>query len=338
MNASLKKRKRKSVLKILNDIDFYAKEIQDMLINKTYVPSPYKVKTIINGPNAKKRVLCKPKFYPDQIIHWALMMQLAPIIMKGMYEYNCGSIPERGIAHGKRAIEKWLQTDKVGTKWCFKADIRQYYPSVDTYLLKEKFKYKIKDNDCLWLINTIIDSSPGLPIGNYSSPWFGNFFLQDLDHYIKEDLGIKYYVRYVDDIVLLGSNKKKLHKAKRAIDEYLKLQNLQLKDDWQVFKTEDRPIDFLGFKFYPDRTTLRRSLSLRLKRRINKISKKEKLSFKDASAILSYWGWVKDTDSFMYCQKYIFSKVSIDEARKVVREHAKNGWGQTNSVCWDASF
>ena len=70
------------------------------------------------------------------------------------------------------------------------------------------FRRQIKDQDCLWLIDAIIDAVRGLPIGNYTSQWFANFFLQGLDHFIKEKLGVKYYIRYVDDLVLLGSNKR----------------------------------------------------------------------------------------------------------------------------------
>ena len=135
--------------------------------------------------------------------------------------------------------------------------------------------------------------------------WFANYYLQDLDHYIKEELKVKYYIRYMDDMVLFSNNKKELRKCKYAIDEFLAREHLRIKENWQLFKTDSRPIDFLGYRFYRGYTTLRRSNFLRIKRRIKKISKKEELNFKDACAIMSYNGWIIHSDSYNYTQKYL---------------------------------
>ena len=323
MKASLGKRERKYVKKILKNIDHYAKELSVMLKEKKYEPSPYTIKTIIDGSSGKERTIYKPKFYPDQCIHWALMLQLQPIFMKGMYGYTCGSVPNRGTSLGQKKIRQWLDNDYKGTKYCLKLDVKKFYPSINNEVLKGKFRHIIKDKDCLWLIDQIIDSNDGLPIGNYTSQWFSNFFLQDLDHLIKEKLGVKYYIRYVDDLVMLGSNKRKLHKVRLAIAEYLKTIDLQLKDNWQVFKVSKRPIDFLGFKFYYGKTILRKKTALRIRRRINKISKKQELNYKDACAVISYWGWIKRSNSYNLYNKYVKEKVSLRKARKVVSMHGK---------------
>jgi RNA-directed DNA polymerase len=322
-NSSLGKRKQKRVKMILDNEECYAKEIQDMLLKKQYIPSPYAIKTVQDGSSGKIRTVYKPRFYPDQIIHWSLMLQLQPIMMKGMYEYNCGSVPGRGTSYGQNTLRKWLDTDYKNTKYCLKMDVSKFYPSVDNDILKEMFRRKIKDKDCLWLIDSIIDSSQGLPIGNYTSQWFANFFLQGLDHYIKEKLGVKYYVRYVDDLVLLGSNKKKLHKARKHISEYLQTIGLTLKSDWQVFKVNDRAIDFLGFRFFRNKTILRKRNALRIKRRIKKISKKNYLNYKDACAVISYWGWIKRSDSYNFYHKYVRPIISVGYAKKVVSNYAK---------------
>lgn len=322
-NSSLGKRKQKRVKAILDNEEYYARKIQDMLLKKQYVPSPYAIKIVQDGSSGKIRTIYKPRFYPDQIIHWALMLQLQPIMMKGMYEYNCGSVPGRGTSYGQNTLRKWLDTDYKNTKYCLKMDVSKFYPSVDNDILKEMFRRKIKDKDCLWLIDSIIDSSQGLPIGNYTSQWFANFFLQGLDHYIKEKLGVKYYVRYVDDLVLLGSNKKKLHKAREAISDYLNNINLSLKGDWQVFKVNSRAIDFLGFRFYRNKTILRKRNALRIRRRMRKIQKKDVLTSKDACAVISYWGWIKRSDSYNFYHKYVKPIVSVGYAKKVVSNYAK---------------
>ena len=88
------------------------------------------------------------------------------------------------------------------------------------------------------LINAIIDSHQGLPIGNYTSQWFANFFLQGLDHFIKEQLHVKYYIRYVDDLVLLGSNKRNLHKVRELVQNYLEGHLLKLKKELASFQSK----------------------------------------------------------------------------------------------------
>ena len=323
MKSSLGKRKQKRVKEIAEKIDLYAENIKQLLINKTYIPSPYVIKVIQDGASKKARTIHKPRYYPDQIIHWALMLQLQPMILKGMYKYNCGSIPGRGTSLGQKALRKWLDNDYKNTKYCLKMDISKFYPSINNHLLKDAFRRKIKDKDCLWLIDTIIDSSQGLPIGNYTSQWFSNFFLQGLDHYIKEKLGVKYYIRYVDDLVLLGRNKKKLHTARREIAEYLTKIGLQLKNNWQVFKVNCRDIDFLGFRFFRNKTILRKRNALRIRRRYKKISKKKTLNYVDACAVISYWGWIKHSNSYNFYNKHVKSVVSIKAAKKVVSRYAK---------------
>ena len=277
LNASKGKKNRKSVIKILDDMNFYVNEIYDMLINKNYKPSPYIKMLIHDGVRKKERIIYKPQFYPDQIIHWALMQQIQPIIERGLYDYTCASIPERGIHYGAKYIKKILVKDRKNTKYALKLDVKKFYPSIDKDIMKRKFLRTIKDRDTLDLIDKIIDSSEnGLPIGNYTSQWFANFYLQNLDHYIKEELKVPYYLRYMDDMILFYRNKKELRKIKEKVEEYLKKEKLKLKENWQLFKVDSRPVDFIGYRFYRGYTTLRRGNFLRIKRRAKRIYKKKK--------------------------------------------------------------
>jgi RNA-directed DNA polymerase len=331
MKSSLGKREQRRVKRAIDNIDHYAKQVQDLLLNKRYVPAPHIEKPVLDGSSGKTRAICKPKYYPDQIVHWALVLQLRPIIMRGMYEYNCGSVPGRGTSYGQKALRRWLDRDYKGTKYCLKMDISKFYPSIDNETLKAMFRRKIKDRDCFWLIDTIIDAGHGLPIGYYTSQWFSNLYLEGLDHYIKEKLGIKYYIRYVDDLVLLGGNKKRLHAARKEIAEYLASIGLRLKGDWQVFKVNDRAIDFLGLRFFRNKTILRKRNALRIRRRMSKIRKKRHMSRRDACAVVSYWGWIKRSDSFRFYHKYVKPVTTISKARRVVSNYAR----QTDSVCGD---
>lgn len=323
-NASKRKKSRKAVKHVVDNIDYYALKLQKMLIDKTYNPCNYIEETIKDNSSGKERVIFKPRFYPDQCVHWALMQIIQPVLAKGMYEYSCGSIPNRGIHYGRKAIKKWVKNDIKNTKYILQIDITKFYPSVDHNIMKKMLRTKFKDRDLLWLLDSIISSvDNGLPIGNYTSQWFANFYLQGFDHFIKEKLGVEYYMRYMDDCVLFGSNKKKLHKARREMVKYLEDIGLEMKDNWQVFRVDKRPLDFLGFKFYRTHITMRKRNSLRIKRRAKKISKKDKLNFKDSSAMLSYMGWLKYSNSYNYYNKNIKPYVNVRDMKGVVRNESR---------------
>lgn len=315
----------------------YVEYIMLLLRTKTYVPSPYVVCTINDGISKKQRVIHKPKLYPDLVIQWALMRVIEPIIMRGAYYWSCGSIPGKGIHHGVQGMKRWLRQDPEETKYCLKLDVRKYYPSIDNQILKGQFRRVIKDDDTLWLIDTIIDSNEqGLPIGNYTSQWWSNFYLQPLDHFIKEGIYIKgrggkllhfsapYYCRYVDDLVIFGSNKKQLHAARRQIFEFLEQElHLQVKGNWQLFKTDSRGVDFLGYRFFHDHTILRKRNALRIARRARKTARQKRPSVLNAQAMVSYYGALKHCDSHNFIEKHIKPYVNIGQLRKVISDASK---------------
>ena len=119
--------------------------------------------------------------------------------------------------------------------------------------------------------------------------------------------------------MLYSRNKKELHKVKLAIDEFLKKEHLIIKENWQLFKTDSRPLDFLGYRFYRGYTTLRRSNFLRIKRRIKKIYKKGNINKTDAGAVVSYYGWIKYANSYNYKQKYIKPYIDIKKCKGVIK-------------------
>lgn len=142
INAARGKKSRRTVAYVLENQDKAAGLIRDMLINKTYKPKPYRTFVIKDGPRQKERTIFCPAYYPDQIIHWALMQALQPVIMKGMYEFCCGSIPGRGVHYGKRYLEKWLRKDRKHTKYCLKLDIKKLW----RYFLTIRSSYTKREN------------------------------------------------------------------------------------------------------------------------------------------------------------------------------------------------
>lgn len=295
-NASRGKTRKRSVKKILDNEEYYVNGIHKMLKNKTFMPSKYLESTIVDGLTKKQRVIHKPKFYPDQIVHWALILKIKDLLMRGMYKWSCASIPNRGTHYAKDRTQKWLREDKKGTKWCLKLDIKKYYPNINKELLKTKFERIIKCRDTLNLINLIIDShDKGLPIGNYTSQWFANFNLQDVDHYVKETLKIPYYIRYMDDLVLLHRNKKELRKAFNSLSEMLNSMGLEIKGNYQLFNIDKRSLDFVGFVMNHNKTFIRKRITKRARRKALRFPKN--MNLKEAHALISYYGWYLHSDS-----------------------------------------
>lgn len=279
-----------------------------MLINKTYIPSELTTFKRRDGLSNKERLISRTKFYPDQIIHHALIQVISPIIKRGMYKYCCANIPKRGPVYAKRACEKFIRNDPINTKYCLKMDVKQFYPSIRLDVLKTKLRRVIKDNETLWLLDSIIDSgNGGLPIGSYTSQWLANFYLQDLDHFIKEKCQAKYLIRYADDIVVLGPNKRKLRKIKYKITSFFEL---KIKDNWRVFEiTNSQCLDFVGYKMYREKTAIRKRIFRRLRRVMLKIKYQIdnhiKVITKLVRSFFAYYGYVKNSDSYFIQHTYL---------------------------------
>lgn len=327
------KRKRRDVMRTLQQIDRYTEIIYQMLLNESYVQKLPKESLIDEGTKHKQRVIRKVRFF-DQIIHHIADDACKEVFTHGMYVHCCGSVPGRGIHHAKRYVERWIRTDCKNTKYCVQMDIHHYFESVDHEILKAKLKKRIADRRMLKLLESIIDGGgEGLPLGFAPSQPFANFMLQDLDHFIKEQLHVKYYVRYMDDMVIFGRNKKELHRARAAIAEYLQTSlNLQMKGNYQLFrmaytdrqgKERGKALDFMGFRFYRDRTVLRKSLMHRITRTAARIGRKNHPTAYDAARMLSYMGWVSHSDTYGMYERWIKPKVSVKQLKKIASKSGK---------------
>ena len=246
-----------AIQKIDKNPDYYLYQIQDMLKNKTYKVSPYKKSIIVD--KGKERELMKLPYFPDRIIQWAIMLQLEPMFVKHFCNHSCASIKNAGINKATTLTRKYLK-DTEGSQYCLKIDIKKFYPSIDQSILKQLLAKKIKDKNTLWLLYIIIDScDKGIPIGSYLSQYLSNYYLSFFDHWCKEILGIKYIIRYMDDIVIIASNKELLHFYFKQISYYLcNYLNLILKSNYQIFPVDKRGIDFVGFRHFHNRVILRK--------------------------------------------------------------------------------
>lgn len=294
------KRARKGKLKkkdvqshILNENDNLI-DLHYLLLNKEYTTSKYKVYTIFDG---KEREIYKLPYYPDRICHHAIMNILEPILVSLFTKDTYSSIKGRGIHKTLKNIKNSLK-DKENTQYCLKIDIRKFYPNINHDILKNILRKKFKDKDLLWLLDNIIDSTSGVPIGNYLSQYFANIYLTYFDHWIKENKRIKYYFRYCDDIVIFSKDKESLHILLRDIIEYLKHNlKLELKQNYQIFPINKRGLDFIGYKFYHTHILLRKSIKLRF---INMIKYNNNIKSR-----ASYNGWLSWCNSINLQRKYI---------------------------------
>lgn len=259
--------------------------LRDMLLNKTYTTSPYEVFKIYEQ---KERDVYRLPYYPDRITHHAIMNVLEPVFVSTFTADTYSCIKGRGIHAAARSVRKALK-DVKGTQYCLKLDIRKFYPSIDHHILKTLLRRKIKDNDLLWLLDGIIDSAPGVPIGNYLSQYFANFYLTYFDHWLKEEKQLRYYYRYADDIVILAGEKAMLHQTLSDIRGYLDTLKLSIKSNYQVYPVAARGIDFVGYRFYHTHVLLRKSIKQRFARAIARGASQQTLA--------AYKGWTKHCDS-----------------------------------------
>lgn len=306
---------------------YYLKELQRRLKSKTYQTSDYKV--FIKNDDGKQREIYKLPYFPDRIAQWAILLVVEPILKNKLILDTYSAIPGRGIHLGLQRLHRHMK-DRAGTKYCLKMDVKKYYPSINHKILKQIYRKIFKDPNLLWLLDEIIDSTEGntgIPIGNYLSQWSGNIYLAYFDHWMKEEIKCNYYHRYMDDIVILHHNKNFLHKLKRKVDDYLK-ENLKLriKDNWQVFPTYKRGIDFLGYRSFGDYTLLRKSTAKKFKRKMRKIWDKVKLTDHDYMSINSYLGWVKWANCYNLLQKY------INPLKNKIKEYERRNGIETSTV------
>lgn len=296
-NARKGKAHYREVRMIDEDPRRYAMSIRNMLIAHEYRTSPYTV--FRRTERGKEREIAVLPYYPDRIVQWAIMQVLEPIWTRTLIHQTYSSIKGRGVHQGLKHVQRALR-DEEGTRYCLKMDIRKFYPSIDREIMKRTLRHKLKDPGLLTLLDEIVDSAPGetgVPIGNYLSQFFGNLYLSSMDHWLKEVKRARYYFRYCDDLVILGSDKAELHELRREVETYLNDRlKLELKGNWQVFPTRVRGIDFLGYRFFGTHTILRESTAKRMKRRMREISERGLWDEHARSTVASYRGWLQWCD------------------------------------------
>ncbi|MFN0214046.1 MAG: reverse transcriptase domain-containing protein [Saprospiraceae bacterium] len=258
--------------------------LQRELSSKTWKPGGYR-SFIVRDP--KERLISAAPF-ADRVVHHALCNVIEPIFDKIFIADTFANRLGKGT---HLAIERYQQYARR-YPFVLKCDIRKFFPSLDHLVLKQEIRRKIKCPDTLWLCDTILDGSNpqeehtvyfpgddlfapfarkrGLPIGNLTSQFWANVYLNRFDHFVKEVLHVPGYIRYVDDFVLFGQSRDQLWQWKAEIEQYLaRLRLLLHPDKTQVYHCDDG-VPFLGFRVWPSHRVVKKDKVKRYRRFLKK--------------------------------------------------------------------
>lgn len=282
--------------------------IRRSLLEKTFHTSTYHEK-IVHEP--KKRTIYVLPFSPDRIVQHALMNPLIPIWEKLFIRDSYACIDGRGVHAGSARTMEFVRHNA----YCLKCDISKFYPSVDHEVLMRIIRQKVKCKDTLWLIEDIVYSYPGgknVPIGNFTSQWMGNLYLNELDQYAKHVLKIKDYIRYCDDFLFFHNDKALLRDVARKVEDFaggvLKLR-LSKSD---LFPTS-RGVDFLGYRHFNGYILLRKSTAKRVSRRLKRLPGlywAGKVTAEHCRSVLaSAQGWVRWANTHNFQRKIQLSEL-----------------------------
>ncbi|GAB4351487.1 MAG: hypothetical protein Fur0042_19790 [Cyanophyceae cyanobacterium] len=279
------KRFRDNVLDFNYHLEANLLTLQHQLQTKTYQPGAYRTFLVMEP---KRRTISAAP-YRDRVVHHALCNLIVPIFEN---TFTRDSFANRFGYGTHRARDRFIRAARHH-RYVLQCDIKKYFPSIDHNILKSRIRRKIKCPDTLWLIDLIIDNSNpqdlsldyfagddlltphhrrrGLPIGNLTSQFFANIYLNSLDHFVKETCKVRHYVRYVDDFALFSDDRAVLQTSRRAIETHLATLRLVLHPiKSQCFETR-HGANFLGFRVLPDRLRIRTENLRRGRRRLRRL-------------------------------------------------------------------
>ncbi len=322
LNARKNKRFRDDVLEFSSNLEENLIDIQNELIWKQYQVGKYR-QFIVTVP--KERMIMALNFR-DRVVQWAIYRQIAPIFDRQFIYDSYGCRDNKGTLAAAQRLQYWLrQVDRKPEKYYYlKLDISRFFYSVNHEILIKILQRTIADKDTIDLLKTIINSEScaglpdgfisdcfpadeagefsGIPIGNLTSQMFANIYLNELDQFCKHTLKTHYYIRYMDDIIILHQDKKHLHKLKNDIERFVNRKLGLCLNDKTAIRPVDMGIEFVGYRIWSTHMKIRKKSVIRMKQRIKEVQhlyKKGLIEYADVRAtIASYFGFMKNCDSF----------------------------------------
>lgn len=247
----------------------------------------------------------------QQIYDYIAVNALSPFFVR-IGEYQCAALPNRGQSYGAKAIRKWLKKEKNNPIFYLKVDIEKCYENISQKNMMKFLRKYIKNDKLLWLIETLILTfEKGLSIGSYLSQYLSNLYLSQLYHFISEQIEnnyVSHVLFYMDDIVVFGKNREELKYCQLKIEEFAAQLGLTIKPHWFIQKIDNTYfLDVMGFKFYKNKTTIRKRVFAKIRRLFLRLRRRKFISLSLARRAVSYFGFIKHTNSFILYQKYKIS-------------------------------
>ena len=261
INASKKKKNRNDVREVLENLDEHTELLKKMLTEELFIPDYHKPSIINESSSKKTRRILKPHYKYEQVIHHCAIGQFKPIVMNGLYEFSCGSIPDRGVHYGKKYMRKWLDSYDGKKFFVLKMDVHHFFESINRRILKRKLKAVIRDKRFYRLLCILIEH---------------------------------------DKIALV---------AKILTDAGVEI-------DAEQTKT------LVGCIAFDDISGALEDIEA-ARRKANHISKQDKISWYNASVMLSYMGLFKHTDTYNYYIEYIKPKINVKKLKRIVSKHSR---------------
>ena len=302
IKASRGHRSDRRVARVMAHREEYAERLRDMLAAENVALKPDNHFTRYESASGKTREITSQHFFPNKVLDWLITNALIEygVVSRPLVDGCVGSIPKRGVAKGQKLVMKGFNIK--GAKYILQTDIRHFFQNIDTGILMHKLSRKIKDPKFLSLLGKLLSvgnggTGKGLALGYYSSQWLSNFYLCSFDQSILQNFKPAVYIRYVDDIVVFMTNRRKARRLLDYMREQATALGLEIKPNWSLFARNDRPLDFLGFRFYTSWDVRMRKRNFYRLKRITKhlaqqLSSKGKLCVDTCRIWVSLYGWL----------------------------------------------
>ena len=323
------KRHQAEIQNFTFNLEYELATIRKALQQHSYVPGDFRQFLVCDN---KRRMISAAPFR-DRVVQHAVMNKVEPELDRLFISDSYASRKNKGVHTAVRRYRHWANY----YNYALKIDICRYFDSIDHQLLKQKLERIITDPDVLWLFKVIIDSSPkplnpsvfvatnddlvdlatrktGLPLGNLTSQFFGNVYLNALDYFVKQELKIPAYLRYVDDMILLSHSKTQLWEWCEQIEQFLAGERLIIHPNKKQMLPVHHGMDVLGYRVFPNVTRLSRGSGYKFRRKLKRFAKaytQYQIDLPDIQPHVAGWlGHARQADSIVLCNA-IFSEVSF---------------------------
>ncbi|MBQ3039673.1 MAG: hypothetical protein IJD41_03910 [Alphaproteobacteria bacterium] len=311
------KKSKAAINKFLANRDEYLLKLRQTIASGQFKTSPYRVVKIFEP---KERYIYVLPLYPDHIVHHALINILGPIWLRMFCRDSYACIPGRGLHAASQRVMEFMRRNK----FVLQCDIKKFYPSIEHARLMDIIRHKIADGKILDMLHEIVWSVGGernLPIGNLTSQWLGNVYLNELDKFVKQCLRWPDYIRYCDDFCLFGNNARQLCVA-CVIIRYFLWHKLGLTFSKAAVRSTGQGLDYIGYRHFPDFILLRRRTAQKVRRRIINIATYDDWSELSRGQLASARGWLQWACAHNYKQDLVTDIRRRGVCRPMVRRIA----------------